>query len=62
MAANLDAILNISISPMMARWHFSVSIYGHIGENIYAKTFSADYFFGLHPKSSFGNRTKLEPR
>ena len=57
MAAILDAILNISISPTMPRWHHSVSMYGHIGEHIYAKTFCADYFFGLHPKSSFGNRT-----
>ena len=57
MAAILDAILNISISPMMPRWHHSVPIYGHIGEHIYAKTFCADYFFGLHPKSSFCNRT-----
>ena len=57
MAAILDAILNISISPMMPRWHHSVSMYGHIGEHIYAKTFCADYFFGLHPKSSFGNQT-----
>ena len=57
MAAILDAILNISISPMMPRWHHSVSLYGHIGEHIYAKTFCADYFFGLHPKSSFGNLT-----
>ena len=57
MAAILDAILNISISPMMPRWHHSVSMYGHIGENIYAKTFCADYFFGLHPKCSFGNQT-----
>ena len=31
--------------------------YGHIGKHIYAKTFCADYFWGLHPKSSFGNRT-----
>ena len=37
--------------------HHSVSMYGHIGEHIYAKTFCADYFLGLHPKSSFGNRT-----
>ena len=58
MATILDAILNISISPMMPRWHHSVSMYGHIGEHIYAKTFCADYFFGLHPKSSFGNQTK----
>ena len=43
---------------MMPRWHHSVSMYGHIGEHIYAKTFCADYFFGLHPKSSFGNQTK----
>ena len=57
MAAILDAILNISISPMMPRWHHSVPMYGHIGEHIYAKTFCADYFFGLHPKSSFCNRT-----
>ena len=57
LAAILDAILNISISPMMPRWHHSVSMYGHIGEDIYAKTFCADYFFGLHPKSSFGNLT-----
>ena len=57
LAAILDAILNISISPMMPRWHHSVSMYGHIGEHIYAKTFCADYFFGLHPKSSFGNLT-----
>ena len=41
-------------SPMM---HHSVSMYGHIGEHIYAKTFCADYFFGLHSKSSFGNLT-----
>ena len=34
-------------------------MYGHIGERIYAKTFCADYFLGLHKKSSFGNRTKL---
>ena len=53
----LAAILNISISPMMPRWHQSVSMYGHIGEHIYVKTFCADYFFGLHPKSSFGNPT-----
>ena len=53
----MDAILNISISPMMPRWHHSVSMYGHIGEHIYAKTCCADYFFGLHPKSSFGNLT-----
>ena len=57
LAAILDAILNISISPMMPRWHHSVSMYGHIGEHIYAKTICADYFFGLHPKSSFGNLT-----
>ena len=38
-------------------WHHSVSMYGHIGEHIYAKTFCSDYFFGLHPKSSFGNLT-----
>ena len=57
LAAILDAILNISISPMMPRWHHSVSMYGHIGEHIYAKTFCADYFFGLHLKSSFGNLT-----
>ena len=44
----------ISISPM---WHHSVSMYGHIGEHIYAKLFCADYFFGLYPKSSFGNLT-----
>ena len=55
MAAILDAILNILISPMMPR-HHSVSMYGHIGEHICAKTFCADYFW-LHPKSSFGNRT-----
>ena len=55
--ALLDAILNMSISPMMPRWHHSVSMYRHIGEHIYAKTFCADYFLGLHPKSSFGNRT-----
>ena len=59
LAAILDAILNISISPMMPRWHHSVSMYGHIGEHIYAKTFCADYFFGLHPKSSFGNQTTV---
>ena len=53
----LDAILNISISPMMPRWHHSVSTNGHIGEHIYAKIFCADYFFGLHQKSSFGNQT-----
>ena len=35
----------------------SVLMYGHIGKHIYAKTFCADYFFGLHPKSSFGNLT-----
>ena len=46
MAAILDAIFNISISPMMPRWHHSVSMYGHIGEHIYAKTFCADYFLG----------------
>ena len=57
MAVILDAILNISISPMMPRWHHSVSWYGHIGEHIYAKTFCADVFWGLHPKSSFGNLT-----
>ena len=57
LAAILDAILNISISPMMPRWHHSVSMCGHIGEHNYAKTFCADYFLGLHPKSSFGNRT-----
>ena len=56
MAAILDAISNILIPPMMPRWHHSVSMYGHIGEQIYAKTFCADYFW-LHPKSSFGNRT-----
>ena len=60
LAAILDAILNISISPMMPRWHHSVSMYGHIGEHIYAKTFCADYFFGLHPKSSFGNQTNMD--
>ena len=39
MAAILEAILNISISPIMP-------------------TFCADYFFfGLHPKSLFGNQT-----
>ena len=54
---HLGPNLNISISPMMPRWHHSVSMYGHIGEHIYAKTFCADYFFGLHPKSSFGNLT-----
>ena len=43
--------------PMMPRWHHSVSMYGHIGEHIYAKTFCADNFFWLHPKSSFGNLT-----
>ena len=32
-------------------------MYGHIGEHIYAKTFCADYFFGLYPKSSFCNQT-----
>ena len=66
LAAILDAILNISISPMMPRWHHtmmprwhhSVSMYGHIGEHIYAKIFCADYFLGLHSKSAFGNRTK----
>ena len=62
MVAILDAILNISISPMMPRWHHSVSMYGHIGEHIYAKTFCADIFFGgggagLQQKSSFGNLT-----
>ena len=62
MAAILDAILNISISPMMPRWHHSVSMYRHIGEHIYAKTFCADYFFGLHPKSSFGNQTIRCPK
>ena len=55
----MDAILNISISPMMPRWHHSVSMYVHIGEHIYAKTFCADYFGGLHPKSSFGYPTKV---
>ena len=59
MAAILDAILNISISPMIPRWHHPVSMYGHIGEHIYAKAFCADYFFGLHPKSSFGNQTTI---
>ena len=58
LAAILDAILNISISPLMPRWHHSVSMYGHIGEHIYAKIFCADYFLGLHSKSAFGNRTK----
>ena len=42
---------------MMPMWHHSVSMYGHIGEHIYAKTFCADYLFWLHPKSSFGNQT-----
>ena len=55
----MDAILNISISRMMPKWHHSVSMYGHIGEHIYAKTFCADYFLGLHPRSSFGNRTNV---
>ena len=41
----------------MPRWHHSVSMYGHIREHIYAKTFCADFFFWLHPKSSFGNKT-----
>ena len=58
----MDAILNISISPMMPRWHHSVSMNGHIGEHIYSKTFCAGYFFGLHPKSSFGNLTIRLPR
>ena len=56
----MDAILNISISPMMPRWHHSVSMYGHIGEHVHAKTFCAYYFFGLHPKSSFGHLTMSE--
>ena len=55
---HLGRYLEYSISPMMPRWHHSVSMYGHIGEHIYAKTFCADYFLGLHPKSSFGNQTK----
>ena len=50
MAAILDAILNISISPMMPRWHHSVSMYGHVKEHIYAKTFCADYLFRVASK------------
>ena len=66
MAAILDAILNISISPSMPRWHHSVSMYGHIGEQIYAKTFYADYFFGLHLQSfsdlqTTGNKSEYVP-
>ena len=54
---HLGRILNISISPMMPRWHHLVSTNGHIGEHIYAKTFCADYFLGLQPNSSFCNKT-----
>ena len=32
---------NDATFPMMPRWHHSVSMYGHIGEHIYAKTFCA---------------------
>ena len=50
LAVILNAILNISISPMMPRWPHSVSMYGHIGEHIYAKNILCGLFFLVAPK------------